>query len=89
MCYVVLTPSSLCTLLWKLCAELLKYVLKVSCDIIFSDEELEKMQQSPTMLLAREVGSPTHKVQLMKSSFFMEQEGDLESGKCVCSYKFL
>jgi len=64
-------------------------VLKVSCDIIFSDEELEKMQQSPTMQLAREVGSPTHKVQLMKASFFMEQEEDLESGKYVCSYKFL
>jgi hypothetical protein len=47
------------------------------------------MQQSPTMQLAREVGSPTHKVQLMKASFFMEQEGDLESGECVCNYKFL
>jgi len=43
------------------------------------DEELEKMQQSPTVQLAREVGSPTHKVQLMKASFFMEQDGDLES----------
>jgi hypothetical protein len=63
-------------------------VLKVSCGIIFSDEELEKMQQSPTVQLAREVGSPTHKVQLMKASFFMEQEGDLESGECVCNYKF-
>jgi hypothetical protein len=56
-------------------------VLKVSYDKMFSDEELEKMQLSPTMQLAREVGSPTHTVQLMKSSFFMEQEGDLESGK--------
>lgn len=64
-------------------------MLKVSRDIMFSDEELEKMQQSPTMQLAREVGSPTHKVQLMKASFFMEQEGDLDSGKCVCYYKFL
>jgi hypothetical protein len=42
------------------------------------------MQQSPTMQLAREVGSPTHKVQLMKASFFMEEEGDLESGKFLC-----
>ena len=64
-------------------------MLKVSHDKMFSDEELEKMQQSPTMQLAREVGSQTHKVQLMKASFFMEQEGDLESGKCVCNYKFM
>ncbi|PNF16103.1 Nuclear pore complex protein Nup98-Nup96 [Cryptotermes secundus] len=42
------------------------------------DEELEKIQQSPTMQLAREIGSPSHKVQLMKASFFMEEEGDLE-----------
>jgi hypothetical protein len=48
---------------------------------MFSDEELEKIHQSPTMQLAREVGSPTHKVQLMKASFFMEEEGDLEPGK--------
>jgi hypothetical protein len=25
----------------------------------------------------------------MKASFFMEQEGDFDSGKCVCYYKFL
>jgi hypothetical protein len=85
MLFVVLTLSSSYTLFWKLCAELFKCVLKVLCDIIFSDEELEKMQQSPTMQLAREVGSPPHKVQLMKASFFMEQEEDLESGKCVCN----
>jgi len=84
MCFVVL-PHHLCVLCSGNCAELLKYVLKVSCDIIFSDEEFEKMQQSPTVQLAREVGSPPHKVQLMKASFFMEQDGDLESGKCVCS----
>jgi hypothetical protein len=44
------------------------------------DEKLEKIQQSPTMQLAREIGSTSHKVQLMKASFFME-EGDLEPGK--------
>jgi hypothetical protein len=49
------------------------------------DEELEKIQQSPTMHLAREVGSPTHRVQLMKASFFMEEEGDLEPGKFLCN----
>jgi hypothetical protein len=64
-------------------------VLKVTRDIMFSDEELEKMQQSPSVQLARAVGSPTHTVQLMKASFFMEQEGDLEPGECVCNYKFL
>jgi hypothetical protein len=30
------------------------------------------------MHFAREVGSPTHKVQFMKASFFMDEEGDLE-----------
>ncbi|XP_069679986.1 nuclear pore complex protein Nup98-Nup96 isoform X2 [Periplaneta americana] len=46
-----------------------------------NDDELEKMQQSPTMQLAKEVGSPTHKVQLMKASFFMEdEEEELETG---------
>jgi hypothetical protein len=53
------------------------------------DEELEKVHQSPTVQLAREIGSPTHKVQLMKASFFMEEEGDLEPGKFICSVIFL
>jgi hypothetical protein len=35
--------------------------------------------------LAREIGSPTHKVQLMKASFFMEVESDLEPGKFICN----
>jgi hypothetical protein len=34
--------------------------------------------------LAKQIGSPTHKVQLMKASFFMEEEGDLEAGKFTC-----
>jgi hypothetical protein len=55
--------------------------------MIFSGEELEKMQQSPTVQLAREVGSPTHKVQLMKASFFMEGEGDLERGMYLCNLR--
>lgn len=53
--------------------------------MILLDEELEKIQQSPTMQLAKEIGSPSHKVQLMKASFFMEEEEDLEPGKFVCN----
>jgi len=60
---------------------LLKHLLHVFSNIILLDEELERIEQSPTMQLAREVGSPAHKVQLMKASFFMEEEGDLEPGK--------
>jgi hypothetical protein len=53
--------------------------------MILLDEELEKIQQSPTVQLAREIGSPSHKVQLMKASFFVEEEGDLEPGKFMCN----
>jgi hypothetical protein len=55
--------------------------------VISLGEELEKVQQSPTVQLAREVGSPTHKVQLMKASFFMEEEGELEPGKYLCNLR--
>ncbi|KAJ9574028.1 hypothetical protein L9F63_008554, partial [Diploptera punctata] len=44
-----------------------------------ADEELDKMHQSPTVQLAKHIGSPPHKVQLMKASFFMEDEDDLGS----------
>ena len=55
---------------------------------MFVDEEMDKMHQSPTVQLARQVGSPPHKVQLMKASFFMDEDEDLESGKKIISSPF-
>jgi hypothetical protein len=62
-------------------------LLQIFNCIVFLGEGLEKMQQSPTVRLAREVGSPAHKVQLMKASFCMEEDGDLERGKYLCNLR--
>lgn len=45
-------------------------------EILFIDENYQPTQLSPTMQLARQMGASSHKVQLMKASFYMDDIED-------------
>lgn len=45
-------------------------------EVLFIDENYQPTQLSPTMQLARQMGASSHKVQLMKASFYMDDIED-------------
>lgn len=46
-----------------------------------TDDDYQPTQKSPSMQLAQELGASSHKVQIMKATFFQDEQSDFNMGK--------